>query len=76
MKTRKWRQTAAWICCLLLMVLQPAAAGAVLAEETEAAAAGAVLAEDTEAAATGTVLAEETEAAATGTAQALSLIHI
>lgn len=70
MKTRKWRQTAAWICCLLLMVLQPAAAGAVLAEETEAAAAGAVLAEETEAAATGTVLAEETEAAATGTAQA------
>lgn len=40
MKTRKWRQTAAWICCLLLMGLQPAAAGAVLAEETEAAATG------------------------------------
>lgn len=40
MKTRKWRQTAAWICCLLLMIVQPAAAGIVLAEETEAAATG------------------------------------
>ena len=73
MKTRKWRQTAAWICCLLLMGLQPAAAGAVLAEETEAAATGAVLAEETEAAATGTAQAETAQAETDSAQDSLAL---
>lgn len=58
MRMRKWRQTAAWICCFLLMALQPAAAVAMQAEEADAAATGAVPAEETEAAAIGTVQAE------------------